>query len=872
MSAKADPEQLRQIPAPQPRQHQTEADIGGPRPDPTHITTTMPITQGTIKAGRVVGMSPYLQVYKVITGDGLPVLATPLRVGGPGQFGTVSTPTYTPGDYVLLLVHPGYPHAFIVGAMPLSRVGPVPVPDKVSLIGCDFYHSVWAPVATLLGYPDFSGRTFADACGLEQGFTANGMAFTIDPFLAQLRYDEATGLFVFAMDRTVRISGRTYEERSAAHEKTGWAASNLMCLYEGVNLKRHELLGYYYTGLDPRTSRPTDEIWAAATDCADYGQFPFHRLQEYKGALGFFKRTFLVGLPIENLNAYHAFEGKKDSSSSSSSGGDSGSSSGDEKKEIGYVGLYDEQLGIDGYYCVRSAAGFGWIKTPIISAPRRKKRINDTGLQLNDPVRSWPHDTQTGNFKAVSYALTTWDVLLHSFVWFGSQKFINGDDFVCANEKDYFEKVYQNQRWDRVMSLKGLDELQSGKFMPPPDKADLNILGLNDGKVFNSVAYIAILPDGSITIGDGYGGEIAMTGGKIFIDAPGGVFLRSGREVCVLAGSDFIATADRSIDIQAKKDTRLAAKHNLHLAGALDGGAHGVLIESRSTADDPSWFFSNDPEALGENTTIGGIRLVCPQHVIAGYAAGVHMVAHGSGYGGGEIRLEACRPAPGQPNGHIVLVGDSVNHHVDCAVVFRYPAYRQDDADPTVYFAAKDHFIVPVKQIGTEIQCNRVDQSGFDQARYNDVVTTVTSTISALHPNSFANDIPTTSYCFTFRSVNQMCTKCIELIKPRWYRLAYRLGETYDNILKESHARIRLFVPKPCGSYPGYDPTGQARPKEYDQDKTILDAYYNTAGPPPEIIESHADIPISIKHGNSIGIYGLQPCYPDMRCEQPSSG
>ena len=862
MSPKINPEQLRKLPAPQPRRHQTEADTGGPQPYPTYVTTTMPTTQGTIKIGRVVSMSPYLQVYKVITGDGPPILATPLRVGGSGQFGTVSTPTYVPGDYVLLLAHPGYPHAFIVGAIPLSRVGPVPVPDKVSLIGYDFYHSIWFPVASSLCYPDLSGRMFTDACGLEQGFTANGMALTIDPFLAQLRYDEATGLFVFAMDRTVRISGRTYEERSAAHEKTGWAASDLMCLYEGVNLQPIELLGLYYEGMDPSESKPTDEIWAAATDCTDYGQFPFHRLQEYKGALGFFKRTFLVGLPIEDLDAYHAFEGKKTDSSSSSA---------EDEKKIGYIGLYDEQLGIDGYYCVRSAAGFGWIKTPIISVPRRKKRINDTGLQLNDPVRSRPLDTQTGDFKAVSYALTTWDVLLHSFVWFGSQKFINGDDFVCANESDYFEKVYQNQGWDRVMGLKGLDELQSGKFMPPPDRADLNVLGLNDGTVFNSVAYITILPDGSVTIGDGYGGEISMTGGKIFIDAPGGVFLRSGREVCVLAGSDFVATADRSIDIQAKKDTRLAAKCNLHIAGALDGGAHGVLIESRSTADDPSWFFSNDPEALGENATIGGIRLVCPQHVIAGYASNIHMVAHGSTAGGGEIRLEACRPAPGQPNGRIVLVGDTVNHHVDCAVVFRYPAYQQQNANPTVYFAAKDHFIVPVKQIGTEIQCNQVDQSGFDQARYNDVVTAIKNTVSAQHPNSFANDIPTTSYCFTFRSVNQMCTKCIELIKPRWFRLAYKLGEQYDNILKESYAQIHLSVPKPCGSYPGYDPTGQAQPKEYDQDKTILDEDYNTAESPPESINSSEDIPISIKHANSISIYGLQPCSPEIVCESSSS-
>jgi len=840
---------------------QTDTYAGGPRLIPTHILTTAAGGRSSIRIGRVVSMSPYLQVYKVITGEGPPILATPLRWGGPGQVGVVSTPTYTPGDFVAVLCHSAFPYGFILGSIPLGKVGQLPLPDKVSIIGFDFYNSLWYPVATALRYPDLSGRMFADASGLEQGFSAaSGMAITIDPFLAQIRYDEATGLFVFAMDRLVRISGKTYQEWSAAHERSGWAASGLTCLYEGVNLTADEQAGAYYGDGSTEISEQksdTSKTWEAPIDCVDFGQFPFHRLQQYSGALGFFKRSFLVSPPVDKYGQLHVMKDEENEEGDSSSS----SSSSPPPPEIGYTGLFDEFLGVDGLYCARSAAGFGWLKTPIISAPRRAVRINGTGLSLNDAYRPFPIDNDTKTVKSVSYALTTWDVLLHSFVWFGSQNFIHGGDFVCASESDFFENTFKRQGWRRVMSMNGFEELESGKFMPPPEKAFVDVLGLSDGTVFNSVSYIAMLPDGGITIGDGYGSEIAMAGGKVFIDAPGGVFIRSGREVGIFPGSDFIVTADNSIDVAAKKDVRVAARHNLHLAGALAGGAHGVLIESRSTSDNPRWFFSGDPDAVGEGVTIGGIRLLCPRHVIAAYASNIHMVAHGT-VSGGEVRVEACGKNPGRPNGRVVLVGDTVNHHVDCAVIFRYPAYGNPS---TIYFAAKDHFMAPVLYIVDSVKCKTVDESGFDVGRYNKSLISVKNHISAIHPNAY-DDIKTYSFCFTFRSVNQMCTKCIELIKPRWYRLAED-DEERAAAIRKSNMRINTLHPRISGSYPGYDPTGKAKPKEYDQNETILEDD-NTAKDPPPKIERASDITINIKSNKGLNIYGIKKCGRGVECEE----
>ncbi len=127
-----------------------------------------------------------------------------------------------------------------------------------------------------------------------------------------------------------------------------------------------------------------------------------------------------------------------------------------------------------------------------------------------------------------------------------------------------------------------------GKFqyaMPPYAELKVDHRFQEPVRYYRSRSGIDLLPDGSVSITDGYGSAIRMSGGNVYISGPGDVFLQPGRNVVALAPQDVILRAQRGVDISAAtRDVRVKAEVNLHMLAG-NGGRGGMLLESRGAGE-----------------------------------------------------------------------------------------------------------------------------------------------------------------------------------------------------------------------------------------------------------------------------------------------
>ena len=68
---------------------------------------------------------------------------------------------------------------------------------------------------------------------------------------------------------------------------------------------------------------------------------------------------------------------------------------------------------------------------------------------------------------------------------------------------------------------------------------------------YPNLAYFGMLDEGGIVIGDGFGAEIRLGGGRVEITCPGDIWLKSGRNVNAWAGRDVAVRAKHAVDASA---------------------------------------------------------------------------------------------------------------------------------------------------------------------------------------------------------------------------------------------------------------------------------------------------------------------------------
>jgi len=106
---------------------------------------------------------------------------------------------------------------------------------------------------------------------------------------------------------------------------------------------------------------------------------------------------------------------------------------------------------------------------------------------------------------------------------------------------------------------------------------------------YASTSFITHEPDGSILICDGYGSEIRMTRGNIYISPALDLFIRPGRDCSAMVPRYLSLNAQNHVTINSSKSLYLRAVNDMKLAAAASEKGSGVLtIENGALSDSAS--------------------------------------------------------------------------------------------------------------------------------------------------------------------------------------------------------------------------------------------------------------------------------------------
>lgn len=651
--------------------------------------------------GQVVDCLPFANAYRVCCGARSYIWCSDSAISGYAPFGARQLNTIPIGSLVFYVNHPQVPwFGTIIGVQPAPMMSLQHFrSDYISAGGHSGIRVDACHQFTLKQQTDgggsanwSSGRPVDQTSIGEWGaITESGLSIFLDPFMAHMRVDEATGLFLFLHDQLTRLSGHNLQIRSSVSEREDLDDESEISRLEGTALHYLEGLGYLRPGATLSRSYSGEAVQGKQSmfnvlEPAQDDQQPFHRLQEARGYLGQGFRRTLNTLPTSGtLNRYQT--------------------------ESVLPGLFEESLSATGAYSLSSAKHIILSKRPSV-VPKMIKRPEDTsgdtadnynasgGLndqelhsvademivpEVVDPAVPGQAATLAAGVAAaasgtaaaalIQSAITGFaashssmvaaltrikarielfptDVMPHLAAFSDIIEKI-GDAFPTAGDGEeppanlvraaavldlgafdfnwtgtLHPYYYHSRDWylpeegDLPMgsfSLPSFASLSSSQYLNPPAATNLQIdhrYGI--ARYFPNHSVIAMLDDGGIVIGDGYGAEIRLSGGTVQISAPGDIWLQSGKNVNTWAGWDAIVKALNSIDLTAsRKDVRLKAEHNVMILGGNDL-CGGVLIESR--ADCAAYDYT---DKIGEEVITSGIILRAPTSQVVSWGRDV---------------------------------------------------------------------------------------------------------------------------------------------------------------------------------------------------------------------------------------------------------
>ena len=447
-----------------------------------------------------------------------------------------------------------------------------------------------ASETTFLG--NYSVGRPADALPGDWGYINDlGVAVFIGRLMASLKASDAAKIEAFWGDDLLRVVGYNFELFTAGSEE-----QKLNDEGEISEVRRSSPYPWEALGLGTRGGATTRKADGKLTRGSEYAseepkddkQLIIPRLTQLGGYLGDLQRDIVSappeGLEIETL---------------------------DESAKTLHVGLADFVRSSDGLAALRSAKGLIFEKYSLIPVPKQLKAQEDpTGDSADDdyvpagaddevPEFAWDDTEPVGVRQAQLFDCLAW-------IW---------NRYTCAglvkHEKDWYypNELELEKPVDGAVYDKSLDALKSRFMLELPNFKTVKI-DHRDGRgairYYQSRSVVAQLDDGTVIMEDGYGASITMRGGSIILDAPGDVWVKTGRSFVTWAAFDAEIKAGNCVDISSsKKDVRIKAEKNLHMLGGNDGQVGGVLIESRSQGRNTASGFANG----GERTVGAGITL-----------------------------------------------------------------------------------------------------------------------------------------------------------------------------------------------------------------------------------------------------------------------
>lgn len=632
---------------------------------------------GRVLMGTIMDGTALAHCYRVHPDHGTcPMIASAMSHTSSVCMGATAINTYAPGTRVIIAVHDKDSKAVILGAVPdYLDVGSRAVHDYISPATrkrVDDCHKKYIKQRNGGQIVDYSsGKPYDSTLSSEWGaITATGAAITLDDFMLRASVNEFCGIYGFYHDSLLRVAGYNLQVWTAGHEREAFMDQAEYNDVQGYTPYPWENMGILETGqeivqqYDPESYQTFNQqpFYARWENKHEFAQ-PYHRTQDFFGYLGQGQRR-VVHAPPPGVQRW-TYEGKVNGKGKTpfdsvpqTKGVEVTSYAGPDKltnheanKPV--VGLSEQNTGLDGRIFFASAKGVTLLKRLLLPMPHRIRRPEDinNGDDASKNYRSsgkegmgeGPEHTITGDIKTtdekypnLQRASAVLDLHGYLFNYAGLHPFYwHAKDYKSWEQQD-IKHASANQRIPNFSRLAG--SMYLGEEKPRQLKIDHRYKTQN---FYETECYVSLLEDGGVVIGDGYGAEIRMSAGCVFISAPGDVWLKGGRDVQTWAGNDAIIKANKSIDISStEKNIRIKSEQNLMLFGGNDtegNSVGGVLIESRSSAKE------YDFEKCGDSVMFGGIVLRAPKSNIIGLGNHIYLRTGGGDIEKGTITLDAAK-------------------------------------------------------------------------------------------------------------------------------------------------------------------------------------------------------------------------------------
>ena len=391
-----------------------------------------------------------------------------------------------------------------------------------------------------------------------------GGGFLLNDFLASLSISERTKIEAFFFKDMLRFTANTMQQRIAANDCTTFISDGKL------NNEVSRCGATFIESLGGKDDKPPLEETKQTTDEPYNYKYttdqPYYSYQKIKGDIA--QGTLeSYTLPVNDVNT---------------------------ETPPGVLSVYK---GYDGSYEVRAINSISFHKTSIIPVSWAHKEP-DICLPLNE----------RSEYDKEKYPLETSDL---SF--FGSEAVVNKDTYDL--EKDSFSKFrVRDVIWavpkDKEAVLDNLKNsglifsdqpelaalpITAPYYEEPPLSNEVSAYVDDEGKrstkknditaLYDMSSLIKQMPDGSIIISGGYGEEIRMYRGNIYITCPGDVISTPGRDSVVMAGGNNIQKANKgTAEIEGKTVTVLS-EGNLQLAAGVGDSGGTMIIENKSTSE-----------------------------------------------------------------------------------------------------------------------------------------------------------------------------------------------------------------------------------------------------------------------------------------------
>jgi hypothetical protein len=592
---------------------------------------------GQFFLGTILHAIPHVGWYKVQTGTSLgAVPGVMLSHSGFTPLGVRDTGSVPPNSQVLGYMPNGFNTAFLFGVVPPDlRDGTIVNPDFVVPGGQSGYkreplHKFpWQGHYRKGHVRDFSGQRPVDATAFEWGkMGITGVGITIDDYLAQLRVNEMTGIFMTLFDSWCKLTGYQLDIDSSVHSERYRDDEGEARNHRGDVMFPWEGLGLYDAGEDItqifgdvevqyQKARAKIDIKEGEEDLQ-----PIYRWQEWKG-----------------------YEGQGSIRQLNRPAKDSGKQFYKDKDPVA-EGLFTETISADGAFALRSAKS--------VYIGRRVKQIVPKEIKLPEDKKG--DDAEEDNYKFSSKFGGGEEHKLKEIKIEGEHKQLRrlaaiqdliafGVNWKVLHPFHYHKLDYstkqeseQNDRFQKVNEKIDFAELEDDTFLSDPEPVMLKIdHRYNEVEFFQRESFIYFTDDGGVILAAGQGESLILGSGSARLSAPGDVQLTPGRTLIGWA-EQISLRAKRSVDVSATEhDVSIKAEGTTRIVGGV-GGTGGVFIESKAPGRTQQY-----KDKIGEEIDGRGVVIKAPNSMVGLYGKELYLRSGGGDLGDGHIVIDAAR-------------------------------------------------------------------------------------------------------------------------------------------------------------------------------------------------------------------------------------